>query len=463
MYCGKVKSVRIALSDSRYRPHYRALISLGLPIVIGQLSIILVAFMDNIMVGHHGNDELAAASFVNNFLNLFVVMGLGFSYGLTPMVAEAQHRGDCQRLAALLKGSFRVNILVGVFFSAIALLLIPYLGWFNLPSSLLPIVMPYYYLQIVSFFVSMLFNSLKQFFDGMSETRWPMYVALLGNVLNIIFNAFLIYGWGCFPEWGLFGAGVATLLGRLSMFVLLWIIFCRKRSMKAILRLYGSIKVDKHIYRRLFSLGTPISLQLGLETASFTFAVIAVGKLGSTALAAHQVATTVTTLGFMVYYGLGAATAIHISHHRSAHDYEGVRMAMRAAIRIGLLIASGVAIFILCTRSWLGCLFTSDKEIIAYTALALLPVVLYQFGDVLQILFANALRGMEYVRTLIPIAVLCHLVLAPLLIWLFAFVIVRNNPMEQLAAVWSAFPITLTLMGLLLRYSFYRLDALRKA
>ena len=95
--------------------------------------------------------------------------------------------------------------------------------------------------------------------------------------------------------------------------------------------------------------------------------------------------------------------------------------------------------------------------------MALLPVVLYQFGDVLQILFANALRGMEYVRTLIPIAVLCHLVLAPLLIWLFAFVIVRNNPMEQLAAVWSAFPITLTLMGLLLRYSFYRLDALRKA
>ena len=130
-----------------------------------------------------------------------------------------------------------------------------------------------------------------------------MYVALLGNVINIIFNAFLIYGWGCFPEWGLFGAGVATLLGRVSMFVLLWIIFCRKRSMKAILRLYGSIKVDKHIYRRLFSLGTPISLQLGLETASFTFAVIAVGKLGSTALAAHQVATTVTTLGFMVYYG----------------------------------------------------------------------------------------------------------------------------------------------------------------
>ena len=71
---------------SIYKEHYKALISLGLPIVIGQIGVIVLGFADTLMIGHHSTIELGAASFVNNVFNLVIIFSTGFSYGLTPIV-----------------------------------------------------------------------------------------------------------------------------------------------------------------------------------------------------------------------------------------------------------------------------------------------------------------------------------------------------------------------------------------
>ena len=82
--------------------------------------------------------------------------------------------------------------------------------------------------------------------------------------------------------------------------------------------------------------------------------------------------------------------------------------------------------------------------------------MIYQLGDMLQIVYANALRGLEHVRKLVPISILCHLLVAPILGYLFAFVFMAHYPEWQLLAVWSAFPISLTLIGILLYRDFYK-------
>ena len=85
--------------------HYRALLTLGLPIVIGQIGVIVLGFADTLMVGHHSSTELAAASFVNNMFNLAIIFSTGFAYGLTPVVGRLFGEGKTDKTGEVLKNS----------------------------------------------------------------------------------------------------------------------------------------------------------------------------------------------------------------------------------------------------------------------------------------------------------------------------------------------------------------------
>ena len=214
--------------------HYGALLRLGLPIIIGQLGIIFVSFADNIMVGQHSTAELAAASFVNNILGLLLILGIGFAYGLTPLVASAEHRGQYFKAGILLRHSLRLNIAIGLFLAGVAAVMVPLFDTFNLPPSLRPLAIPYYWVQVGGLFLVTVFNAFKQFYDGMSDTRTPMYITISGNLFNVGLNYLLIFGKGGLPEMGLLGAGYATLLSRLLMLVTIVLFLYRRPSWTAI-------------------------------------------------------------------------------------------------------------------------------------------------------------------------------------------------------------------------------------
>ena len=185
---------------SVYKEHYKETIRLGVPIMLGQLGIIVVGFADNIMVGHHSTAELAAASFVNNFFNLVFIAGMGFSYGLTPIIGGYFAQKEYAKAGETLKNSLCINLIVGLLLSLCMLTLLLNIHILKQPEELMPYIVPYYILQLFSVIFAMLFNSFKQFSDGTTDTVTPMCVMLGANVLNIIGNYLLIYGnFGC-PE-----------------------------------------------------------------------------------------------------------------------------------------------------------------------------------------------------------------------------------------------------------------------
>ena len=187
---------------SVYKEHYKETIRLGVPIMLGQLGIIVVGFADNIMVGHHSTAELAAASFVNNFFNLVFIAGMGFSYGLTPIIGGYFAQKEYAKAGETLKNSLCINLIVGLLLSLCMLILLLNIHILKQPEELMPYIVPYYILQLFSVIFAMLFNSFKQFSDGTTDTVTPMCVMLGANVLNIIGNYLLIYGnFGC-PELG---------------------------------------------------------------------------------------------------------------------------------------------------------------------------------------------------------------------------------------------------------------------
>ena len=437
--------------------HFRPLLRLGLPVIIGQVGLILVGFADNVMVSHHSLSELAAASFVNNFLNLVIIFGMGFSYGLTPLVATNKEWGRSDQVAHYLGHSFLLNLLISLLIGGGLFLLEGSLGAFNLSEELRPIALPYYRIQILGFMVVMLFNTFKQYTEGMGDTQIPMYITLAGNVLNIGFNYLLIYGKGGFPEWGLYGAGISTLVSRVVMLIaIVAVTALLPRYRKILERVKGLHWSWREGLMPLLRLGTPVALQMGMEAASFSVAVILVARISTSALAAHQIIATISTLGFMVYYGIGAATAIRSSTLLAQGERRETRYVASAGVYLCLFVAAVMMPLLVLCREPVVRLFNADLSVAEATYLALIPLCLYQIGDALQIVYANALRGISRVAMLAPAAALCHLIVAPTMAWLFGFGVGLEGDGPQLMGVWFAFPVSLTLLGLILRYSFRR-------
>jgi len=438
---------------STYKEHYKQTIRLGVPIMLGQLGIIIVGFADNIMVGHHSTNELAAASFVNNFFNLAFIFGMGFSYGLTPIIGGLFAGKELRKAGETLKNSLLINFIVGILLSLCMLLLLLNIDLLNQPEELMPYIVPYYILQLFSVIFAMLFNSFKQFSDGTTDTVTPMWIMLGANVLNIIGNYFLIYGKCGVPEMGLTGAGISTLVSRILTFIVFLILFFRHSKYKEYLKGFREGVINRVNLSNLIRMGFPVGLLMGVETGSFSLSVIMMGWIGSTALAAHQVLGVITTLGFMVYYGIAAAVTIRVSAFKGQGNWLDIRRASFAGLHLIMGAAVIFVLFILAFHKNMGYLFTPEHDVVAMVALLSWSVILYQFGDGLQILFANALRGIADVKYMAYCAFVCHFGLALPIGYICGFIFDWGA-----IGIWCGFPVSLTTLGILLWRRFNRLS-----
>ena len=340
--------------------HYRTLLSIGIPIMIGQMGMIVLSFADTMMVGHHSTTELGAASFVNNIMNLAIITGTGFSYGLTPIVGALFGRGEHAGAGQALRCSLLTNTLAAVAMMAVLLVLFFNLGNIGQPEELLGYMRPYYMVLFASLPFVMLFNAFKQFTDSITLTRTSMWILLSGNLLNILGNYIFIYGKCGSPEMGVIGAGVSTLLSRIIMVVVFAAVFLRARRFASYREGFFRLGWSRDLLRRLGSLGTPIALEMGMETASFSLSIIMVGWLGTIALASHQVMSTISQFTFMVYYGLGAAVAVRTSYFHGQHDVQNVRHTVTAGLRLMVMLEVVLGGIIFLLRNHIGGWFTDS-------------------------------------------------------------------------------------------------------
>ena len=430
--------------------HIKAILLLGLPIIVGQLGIVIQGMADTIMVGQYGTDELSASSLVNNIYNFVIFFLLGISYATTPITGSAFGKGNHKEVSR----SFRESLLVNILFSMLVMVLLTLL-YFNLdllgqPAQIMPLVRPYFLILMISLpFVSG-FNALKQFAEAVGSTKLPMHMMVASNVLNVVLNALLIYGmYGC-PEMGLLGAGVATFIARVFLFVALLIAMLygkRFRSWTRELNVPPTMQGCKHMAK----VGFPISVQLCLESASFNIAGIFMGWIGTIALASHQVMCSISTLVFMLQYGIGAAAAIRISHYRGRGEWDNVKRTVQVAWAMGLFTALVIVGGIYLFRYQITGIYTDDESVKAL-CFALMPIfVLYQLGDCTQIIFANSLRAIEAVGRMVLYAFISYVVVSIPMSYLLG--IVFNYGAQ---GIWMGIPFGLSTAALLFIYEFKR-------
>ena len=238
-----------------------------------------------------------------------------------------------------------------------------------------------------------------------------MWIILAGNVLNIIGNYMLIYGhWGM-PEMGLVGAGTSTLLTRVFCVVVILTIFFFKRKYSDYAHgfRYGAIKPG--LIGKINRTSWPVAMQMTMESGSFTFAAIVAGWLGKIELASFQVTVIIGTLGFCIYYSIGAAVSVLVANEAGKADRKAMRRVGFAGYHVILFFALCSSTLFLLLGESLVHIFTEDIRVITTTVGILGPLVLYQLADATQINFANALRGTSKVMPMLWIAFISYIIL----------------------------------------------------
>lgn len=429
---------------TRTRHHYSELLSIGIPIIIGQLGTIVLGFADTLMIGHHSTNELAAAGLVNNTFGLVLLFYLGFSYGLTPIVGKLFGMGQEEAIGQKVKNSLVANMAIGVMLVTAMTVLYFNLANIGQPEELLPLIRPYFIVNLISVPFVGVFNTLKQFFDGITRTKVSMWVMIAGNVVNILFNWLLIYGVGGFPEMGLLGAGIATMSSRIIMPLALAAIIMFNKRYRHYRRDIANSRINRADFIEMNRMGWPVALQLGMETAAFSLSCVMVGWLGTIPLAAHQVMITVSQLFYLVISGLASALSIRVSHFIGQNDIAAVRATSADGFRLALAISACMSVPIILFRHNIGALFSDNAEVHQVVAMLIIVLVIYQFGDGLQYTFANALRGIACVKPMVWYAFIAYFGINLPMGYFLGFVANLG-----ILGIWVAFPIGLTVAGVL--------------
>lgn len=257
-----------------YRSHFHRNFLLAYPVMLSQLGHVLVGVADSMMVGQLGAEPLAAASLGNVLFHLLMTFGVGVTYAITPLVAAADGEGNIERSSSVLKHGIVINTTIGFI-----LLLVVFIGkeglyYLDQPEVVLQLAIPYLLIITGSIVPFMIFQTGRQFAEGLSLTRQAMVITIGSNVINIGLNYLLIFGKLGFPALGLNGAGIATFIARTLMAIIMWMYLMKASRFKPYLAAMKTIQLHWEKAKEMLRIGLPAGLQFIFEVGAFGFSAI---------------------------------------------------------------------------------------------------------------------------------------------------------------------------------------------
>ena len=375
--------------------------------MLGMLGHTFVGFIDNIMVGQLGTAELAAVSLGNSFMFIAMSIGIGFSTSITPLIAEADSSDNFSQAKSSFKNGLFLCTSLGVLLFLLVFLSKPLMNYMEQPEEVVALAIPYLNLVSFSLIPLIIFQAIKQFSDGMSMTKYPMYATLIANIINIILNYILIFGKFGFPEMGIVGAAYGTLISRIIMVIYLWLLLRNKERSKRIVRNIKFFVLDVLMIKKIISLGSLSAMQMFFEVAIFTAAIWLSGLLGKNPQAANQIALNLSSMTFMIAMGLGVASMIRVGNQKGLQNYKELRRIAFSIFLLGIILAIFFAILFFVFHKSLPNLYvdlsdvknyTDNMEVVSIASKLLIAAAFFQISDSIQVVILGALRGLQDVK-----------------------------------------------------------------
>ena len=380
---------------------------LAAPVIMGMLGHTFVGLVYNIMVGQLGSAELAAVSLGNSFFFVAMSLGIGFSTAITPLVAEADSENNFKKGKSAFKHGLFLCIVLSLLLYGIILLAKPLMYFMKQPEEVVILAMPYLNIIAISLIPLIVFQGFKQFSDGLSLTKHAMYATIIANILNVGLNYLLIFGTFGFPKMGIIGAGVGTLVSRVAMIVLIWVLLKNTKKSRAFVTQIKLFVLQSNMLKKIMNLGLPSALQMLFEVAIFTAAIWMSGALGKNAQAANQIALNLSSMTFMIAMGLSVTAMIRVGNQKGLKNYIELQRIAKSIFLMGILFASVFAILFLVFHQQFPALYLDlkdvnnyldNQEVVAIASKLLLVAALFQLSDSTQVVFLGALRGLQDVK-----------------------------------------------------------------
>jgi multidrug resistance protein, MATE family len=379
----------------KYKPHYQANLKLAIPVVISQLGHTLVHTADSVIVGHFaGTVALAAVSLVNSIFTIILVIGIGLSYGLTPLIAQENGRKNYNECGKLLSNSLLINILSGIFLYILvyfgSILIIDHL---NQSAEVVKQAKPYLGLLGFSIIPLMFFMTFKQFAEGLGFTKQAMLISIWGNILNICLGIIFVKGLFGIQPMGIKGVGLSTLIDRSVMAIIMGTYVLKSKHFRIYLAAFTVKSIDKIRSLNILKIGTPVALQYTFEVSAFSAAAILIGTIGAVEQAAHQVAINLASMTYMMASGISAAAAIKTGNSFGRKDFFELRLSAISSYHIVLIFMGVMALIFTVFHKRLPYIYTSDQSVILIAAQLLIIAGFFQLFDGTQIVGLGILRG----------------------------------------------------------------------
>ena len=379
----------------KYKHHYHANLNLAIPVVISQLGHTLVQTSDTIIVGHFaGTVSLAAVSLANSIFIIMMVIGFGISYGITPLIAQHNGRDNYAECGQLLSNSLFINVISGFILFTIAffgsILLLDHL---HQTPAVVRQAKPFLLLLGLSIVPFLVFNTFKQFAEGLGFTKQAMVISIWGNVFNVCLGIILVKGMFGINPMGVKGVGYSTLADRCIMAIVMGVYIFRSKNFTKYLKGFVVTNIDRLRCSQILRIGAPVALQYAFEISAFSAAAIIIGTIGYHEQAAHQVAINLASMTYMMASGLSAAAAIKSGNYFGSGDHRELRHSAISSYHIVLVFMCITAAFFTIFNHLLPWIYTSDKTVINIAAQLLIIAALFQLFDGTQVVGLGILRG----------------------------------------------------------------------
>ena len=424
-------------------------LKLAYPVIIGQLGIIMMGVVDSIMVGQLGSVPLAAASLGNSLIFLILIIGIGCSIVVSPIIAILVGGKRYSECGTYFRQSLLVNVVLSIVMIGIILLGVNFIHYLNQPPEVIELAIVFMSIVGLSAFPLMVYQTYKQFIEGFSIVKPAMIIAVLANIINAFANWVLIFGKFGFPELGIAGSAWATFASRVFMALAIMFYVMRNEKFKQYDVNFHFRGLDFPIIKKILSLGLPSGFQYFFEVGAFTFAVIMIGWIGANELAAHQIAINLASISFMAVLGISQAASIRVGNAMGERSVSKIRKAGFTGIFLGATIMSLAGLTFILLNNFLPTLYIDDEAVISIASRLIIIAALFQLSDGTQAVGIGVLRGLTDVKGPTIITFIAYWVVSLPIAYLLAF-----NFDLGVDGVWIGLLIGLTASAILLTLRF---------
>lgn len=424
-------------------------IKLAYPVIIGQLGIVMMGVVDSIMVGRLGSVPLAAASLGNSLIFIILIIGIGSSSVVTPLVAILVGGKRFSECGVYFRQSLLVNMLLSLVMIGIILISVNFIYLLNQPDEVIELTIIYMSIVGLSALPLMFYQTYKHFIEGFSIMKPAMIIALLANIINAFANWVLIFGELGFPKLGLAGAAWATFASRVFMALVIMFYVMRNEKFKQYDVTFHFRSINFPVIKKILRLGLPSGFQYFFEVGAFSFAVVMIGWIGTNELAAHQIAINLASISFMGVLGISQAASIRVGNAMGEQSVSKIRKAGFTAIVLGASIMSLAGLTFILLNKFLPTLYIDDDAVISIASRLIIIAALFQLSDGTQAVGIGVLRGLTDVKGPTIITFIAYWMISLPIAYLLAF-----NFNLGVEGVWIGLLIGLTVSAILLTFRF---------